>query len=195
MSAKARAEDGMTLIEVMVAALVLVVGVLALLSTLTSTQALNSKSERESQAVDYAQMQVEQLRALPYASLALSSCTPGNATWTSLAAGTNPNLTPLATESEVSPCTGKVAPVSTWQDDKLSTRGSVYRYVTQASANVKRIVVAVTVTGGAGTFSKPVAVTTLVPDPNAGQSNGSVMIGPGNPCLLSAVGLGLICLS
>lgn len=189
---RARAEEGMTLIEVMVAAMVLVVGILALLTTLTSSGALTSRSERESQAVDFAQQQVESLRSLPYASIALSTCSPGDATWSRLMTSSDAYyITPLATEAEVTPCSGKVVPVGTWQDDKLSTRGSVYRYVTQVSPNLKRIVVAVAATSGAGAFNQPVAVSTLVPDPDAGNSSGTLITGAGSPCFI----VGLICLS
>lgn len=187
----ARREEGMTLIEVMVAAVILVVGILSLLTVISTSGQLTTRSERESQAVDFAEQQVETLRSLPYASIALSTCA-GDATWTRLETASDPwYIAPLASETAVSPCnTGKIAPTGTWQDNVMAVRGNVYRYVTQVSASVKRIVVAVT-DGGAGGLTRPVAVSALVPDPNAGNSSGTLITGAGSPCFI----VGLICLS
>ncbi len=174
-----RREDGMTLVEVLVAALVLVVGILSMATVLTRSAALTTTSEREAQALDYAQQQIEQLRALPYSSVALSSCT-GDATWTAMRTSGNALYEiRLGTEPLATPCTGKIAPVATWQDDRLAVRGTVYRYVTQPSANVRRIVVAVTATG-AGAFKRPVIVSGSKPDPDVGT--GGTVSGTGTPC-------------
>jgi len=172
----------MTLVEVLVAALVLVVGILSMATVLTRSAALTTTSEREAQALDYAQHQLEQLRALPYSSVALSSCT-GDATWTAMRTSGNALYEErLGAEPLATPCTtGKIAPVATWQDDRLAVRGTVYRYVTQPSANVRRIVVAVTATG-AGAFKRPVIVSGSKPDPDVGNSSGTLILGTGTPC-------------
>lgn len=182
-------EDGMTLVEVLVAAVVLVTGVLGMLTVFTGSAQLNSRSARLAQATDYAQRQIELLRAVPYPSIALSACT-GDATWTSFRTANNSNyIRPLATEAAGSGCaSGTITPVQTWQDDTLAVRGTVYRYVTQYSTSIKRITVAVTVTG-AGGFTNPVSVNALVPDPSVGTSNGAYIVGVGSPCGI----IGLTC--
>lgn len=185
-----RDERGMTLIEVLMAAVILVVGILALLTVFNYSTALTSKSEREAQAGDYAEQQIELLRALPYASVALTGA--GDAMWTRLKTTTDTlYVAPTGTETAVpaDATNGKIAPTGTWQDDRTATRGSVYRYVTwgddpavPGTQDFKRIVVAVTTTG-AGALSKPVVASAVKPDPDA--SNRSP--GTGGPCLVVGV--------
>jgi type IV pilus modification protein PilV len=191
------AEDGMTLVEVLVAAIVLVVGILSMATVLTNSASLTTTSEREAQALDFAQQQLEQLRALPYASVAQTSCT-GDAMWTRLKTSTDPlYVDPLATEA-AAPCAGRIAPVAPWQDDRMAVRGSAYRYVTQPSANVRRIVVAVTA-DGAGALRRPVVVSGLKTDPDAGMSENTLIRGTGSPCPLASAPnaasgvIGLVC--
>jgi len=182
-------ERGMTLIEVMIAAMILVVGILGLLTIFNSSAALTTRSEREAQASDYAEQQVELLRALPYGSVALSAAT-ADAMWTRLATAGDPlYVPPLATETAVAvdATNGRIAATGTWEDDRLGTRGNVYRYVTwgddpaiPGTQDYKRIVVAVTVTG-AGAFQAPVVAAAVKPDPDS--SNGER--GSGGPCPLS----------
>jgi prepilin-type N-terminal cleavage/methylation domain-containing protein len=186
-----RDERGMTMIEVLVAMVVLVVGVLGLLSVFSTSGALNTRSEREAQATAWAQRQVEGYRALDYANVALSTCS-GTGSWANLRTAGDPLYqAPLATETSVCDTTnGRIAPNGTWEDDRMAVRGSVYRYVTQPSPDVKRIVVAV-FADGAGRLSKPVVVEALKPDPSVGGAGTTYFRSTDSPCQL----IGLICLS
>lgn len=186
-----RADEGMSLIEVLVAATVLLVGIMSLTTVFTSATELTSNSKRESQAVDFGQRQLELLRALPYESVAMSSCT-GDATWTAFATpGSSTHVAPLGTETMACDATnGRVAPSATWSDDVTATRGTVYRYVTQPAADVRRIVVAVTVQG-AGALDEAVTLAAVKPNPSAGQAGGSYLVGSGSPC---DVVIGILCL-
>jgi prepilin-type N-terminal cleavage/methylation domain-containing protein len=191
--AAGRDERGMTLIEVMVAAVILVVGILSMLTVFTSSGALTTKSEREAQAADFAEQQVELLRALPYTSVALNA-TSADPTWTGFATVGNANyIAPLGTETAVAAdaTNGKIAPTGTWEDDRLAVRGNVYRYVTwgddpsiPGTQDFKRIVVAVTVKG-AGAISSPITASAVKPDPD----NSNLTRGSGGPCLV----IGIVC--
>jgi type II secretory pathway pseudopilin PulG len=187
-----RDERGMTLIEVVVASVMLVVGVLALLTVFSTSAHLNTRSEREAQATAWAQRQIEGYRALDYANVALSSCS-GTGWWNKLrTTGDSLYIPPLATETSVCDTTnGRVAPNGTWQDDRMNVRGNVFRYVTQPSADVKRIVIAV-FADGAGALSKPIVVEAIRPDPTVGGAGTTYFRGGGSPCKILT---GLVCLS
>jgi Tfp pilus assembly protein PilV len=193
-----RDERGMTLIEVMFAALVLVVGILATLAVFSSAEMVTTKSEREVQAADFAQQQVEQLRSLPYSAVALNAST-ADATWTAIKTVGDAKYvvpSPLGTEAAVAvdAANGKIAPLATWEDNRMVTRGTVYRYVTwgddpsiPGTQNFKRIVVAVMVTG-AGAISKPIIASAVKPDPDGSN----LTAGSGDICAMSA-SLGVVC--
>ena len=183
-------DDGMSLIEVLVAATILLVGIMSLTTVFTSATELTSNSKRESQAVDFGQRQLESLRALPYASVTMSSCA-GGATWTSfMTPGSSSHVKPLGEETMACDATnGRIAPSETWSDDVTATRGTVYRYVTQPAADVRRIVVVVTVQG-AGALNDAVTVAGIKPNPDAGSAGGSYLTGSGSPC---DVVIGIVC--
>ena len=186
-----RDERGMTMVEVVVAATVLVVGVLALLTVFSTSAQLNTRSEREAQATAWAQRQIEGYRSLAYDNVALSSCS-GTGWWTKIkTTGDSLYVAPLATEASVCSTTnGKIAPNGTWQDNQMNVRGSVFRYVTQPATDVKRIVIVV-FADGAGKLSKPVVVQAMRPDPSVGGAGTTYFRGTDSPCLL----IGLVCLS
>lgn len=73
MIARLRAEHGLTLIEVMVAIMVLTVGMLAVLTTLDAARQLTLLSERRESMTHVAQRELERLQALSWNELALSS--------------------------------------------------------------------------------------------------------------------------
>jgi prepilin-type N-terminal cleavage/methylation domain-containing protein len=66
-------ERGFTLVEVLVAILLLVVGALGVLVSLSSSGHLTLTAQREQAAMTAAEQTMEQLRAMTYTSLALSS--------------------------------------------------------------------------------------------------------------------------
>jgi Tfp pilus assembly protein PilV len=67
------AEDGLTLIELLVTILVLTVGILGLLGAFTSARKLTFLSERRTSAAHRAQLEIERLQTLSYGELAMSS--------------------------------------------------------------------------------------------------------------------------
>lgn len=89
-------EDGFTLIEVLVAALLMVVGIVATLQMFTTSSHITLTAQREQAAMTAAEQAMEQIRALPYASMALATPLPshesdGNATGDSSGNPTDPN--------------------------------------------------------------------------------------------------------
>jgi len=149
-------EDGFTLIEAMVALLMLSVGALGVLAATAGGKRLTVSGERNQVVITYAQREMERLSALPYAELGLSSLptaetdeTPTEAapsTPAAYLAGCDPagcttlrvlqdptNRTsppPAGVSSAGEPIVtgGTQAPTSTVTLDGVSAR--VYRYVT-----------------------------------------------------------------
>lgn len=68
-----RSERGFTLIEVLVAMLLLVVGILATLGAMASAHRLTGGVQRDQQALGFAQREAERVSALSWASLALDA--------------------------------------------------------------------------------------------------------------------------
>ncbi len=68
-----RAEDGFTLIEVLVAALVLTVGIVGLIGAFNSARKLTLLSERRTAMAHIAQLELERLQSYPYSQLAMAS--------------------------------------------------------------------------------------------------------------------------
>ena len=66
-------EDGFTLVEVLVAVMVLAVGVLAVLGALIPANALTSRSQVHEAATGFAEQQIEALRQQPFASLGMTA--------------------------------------------------------------------------------------------------------------------------
>ena len=76
-----RAEEGSTLIEVMVAAMVLALGVAALFGAFDSAQKLTLLSERRTTMAHRAQLEIERLQTYPYSELAMATA-PGHSSET-----------------------------------------------------------------------------------------------------------------
>lgn len=72
-----RSESGFTIVEVMVAALILVIGAAALMTALAGARKATYRAEQSQVANDIAQREMETLRATPYTKLAMTS-TPGH---------------------------------------------------------------------------------------------------------------------
>lgn len=179
------AEDGFTMIEVLVASVVLVVGLLALLVTFDHARNLTSGSERSAQAIRVAERELERLMAVPYNSLAENStlsspstCTQKSSIASSYAVGT-----------AVAVAGGAVTPVATWSVTRMGTtssvRGCLYAFVRWANdpncseakcpgqQDYKRLTVAASVTMPDGTPinggpSKPVIVSAVKANPRIG---------------------------
>jgi Tfp pilus assembly protein PilV len=70
-SPRLRAEDGFSLAEVMMAALVLTLGILALVGAFDSARKLTLLSERRTSMAHRAQLEIERLQTYPYSQLAM----------------------------------------------------------------------------------------------------------------------------
>jgi Tfp pilus assembly protein PilV len=80
-----RAEDGFTMVEVLAAILILMVGVIGLIGAFDSARKLSLLSERRTSSAHRAQLEIERLQSTPYAELAMGS-TPSHS-----AESTNPD--------------------------------------------------------------------------------------------------------
>ena len=190
---RARAEDGFTIVEVLVASVVMVVGLLALLATFDHARNLTSGSERSAQAIRVAERELERLMAIPYNSLAQNSTAtaPATCTQSSSIAGS------YASGVAVAAAGAAVTPTATWSVTRMgatsSVAGCLYAFVTWADdpscseancpgqQDYKRLTVAASVINpnGGGTLpggpNKPVIVSAVKANPRIGPGgkNGS----------------------
>ncbi len=156
-TSRLRSESGMTLIELMVAALICSIGTIATIGVIDQSRAVSVKSEKRDAMAHVAEREMERLQELPWSNLAH----PEYPTATAVPAG-NPSTyitgtsyaydraTPGATEQLVrSPAPlGQVEVGSTtWDDAQSRISGRIYRYITRVDANARRITVVVTVNG------------------------------------------------
>jgi prepilin-type N-terminal cleavage/methylation domain-containing protein len=193
------AEAGFTLVEVLVAILLLGLSALSLGMVLASATRYSGSSETRQDLAHRAQQEVERLSALSFDRLALTaapatSTNPGDPRywyigtstsyrWDRTAAGAS-----TAEPVVVDATNGTVGNVTTWSSGRSS--GSLYAFITwvhdtkcgsgcPASQNYKRITVAATLSGG-GELVEPVFVSTVVADPHALPA-GKIINGNANP--------------
>ena len=176
-----RDEGGFTLIEILVAATLAAVGIMALFTGFDSSRSMVTMAERNETASHQAQQELERLLAMDYAGLALTAApTPstddeapgryvdgeGNYQWDQGKTG------PRWEELVVDPVNGQVEPVRTWSDDRLS--GEIHVFTTNVyddklvqtptdEPDARRITVAVTVNGEGGP-DKPVLMSSIAFD-------------------------------
>ena len=180
------AEDGFTLIELMVAALIMVIGLLALVSGIDHSRDLVTRSEKIETATHQAEEAIERVLSLRYDEVALTS-TPAHSDdqrdprfyvngtsyqWDQ--GSTGPQTETLVVDTT----DGAVVPSETWQDSDSRLGGEIHRFVTETgdrcagtgcpsgNQTAKRITVAVTVNGSRG-LARPVLISTLMVDPDA----------------------------
>jgi prepilin-type N-terminal cleavage/methylation domain-containing protein len=112
------AQDGFTMIEVMIAAFVLTAGLLGLLGTFDSARKLTLLTERRSAIAHHAQLEVERLQTVEYSKLAT------NAAPTHSSVPSNPNyyVQPGGTEYQWEQSNGQSSTSS--NTDKLVTEGT-----------------------------------------------------------------------
>lgn len=77
-----RGEDGLTIVEVLVASVILVVGSLAVFSIVDAATKTSYRAEQSQVGSNLLQMEVEKIRALPYDRIAMTT-SPGGSTNTS----------------------------------------------------------------------------------------------------------------
>jgi hypothetical protein len=182
------------MVEVLVAMVVLVVGVLGMMMTFSDSQKLELVSERSTTMAHVAQREIERVEGIPYASIGMSaapssSSDPHNPDYYVQGSSFEWDRTAGSTESlDIDTTYGTIAPVQGWVEGNLS--GSIYDFLTwtsdpkcspgcPAGQDYKRITVAVTMSG-----EQAPAVTwisSVIADPNAAPTNGTVNGTAGNP--------------
>ncbi len=173
-----RDEGGFTLVEVLFAAGLCLVAIMAVISTLDYSRELVTHSERRELAVHRAEQEMERVLAVPFNTVALNS-TPehspnendpafyyngGNYQWDQGPTG------PRSDSVVVDLATGALEAKTAWNDGRGRTAGWVHRYVTEVAdpccptgPKAKRVTVAVTVEdSGADAPRAPVLLSTIV---------------------------------
>lgn len=161
----------MTVIEAMVASLVLVTGVLSTFAVIDGSRDLTTISERKEAAAHRAQLELERTKAIPFATLELASApgtsadpldprsqvsgSPASYDWDQ-ASASNP-LEQLAVAT--GPNADAIAPRTAWQDGRYG--GTVDTFVTRVATDLKRVTVAVRLDGDQGP-RRAVIVSSLV---------------------------------
>ena len=181
-----REERGITVVEVMVAAVLMVVGVIAMITTFDGSRDLVTTSEKSGIAAHRGQLEVEKALSLDYRNIALTSTPAPSGSSSSPDYYVNSDGTYQWDQSSspkpadpmvVDSSDGALVHVSTWNDGESRLSGSIYRYVTwiddphvPGTQNAKRITVAVTVNNAraGGALDKPVIVSSIAFDPKAG---------------------------
>jgi prepilin-type N-terminal cleavage/methylation domain-containing protein len=158
-------QRGMSIVEVMVAALVLAIGVLATMNVVIGSRDLTTTSEKLEAASHVAEKELEDMQALRWTAQA-HAATPasGPAPYT-VNSGVFQWPTGLTGTAVVDAANGTVQnAATTWSDGRLN--GSVYRFVTwvddaccSGTQNYKRLTVVVTINGRPA-ITKPVVLTT-----------------------------------
>jgi prepilin-type N-terminal cleavage/methylation domain-containing protein len=180
-----REEGGFTLLEVMIASLILVIGVLAVIGVFDSSRRLTTVSEKEEVVAHRAEAELERIQSMPFAAVALAA-TPSHATDSAdpdfyVTAGAPPTYRwdqgssgPKTDPLVVDGANGQVSHLATWNDGQSRLSGSIYRYVTAVndgcctgSNYARRVTIAVTVNSGGG-LAKPILLSSIVIDPKAG---------------------------
>jgi prepilin-type N-terminal cleavage/methylation domain-containing protein len=205
-------QDGFTLIELMIALTVLVIGTFGLVMGMDSARKLSLVSERHATMAHVARREIERVQSIVYAQIALNPnlSTPAQPSPSHSTDPTNPDYyvttavpaalqwdrsSPTSTETlALDTSAGSVLPVQAWSAGNLS--GQIYDFVTWSrdpncgqgcpgSQNYKRISVAVTM--GGGLKPNPVWVSSVIADPNAAPTggptgNGNPLKSPGSTC-------------
>jgi type II secretory pathway pseudopilin PulG len=180
-----REERAMTVVEMLVAAALMAIGLIALLTTFDGSRDLVNASERNGIAAHRGELEIEKALSLGYKNIALTSSpahsgSQSSPDWYANSDGTyqwdqSPSPQP-ADPMVVDATDGALVHVSTWNDGQSRLSGSIYRYVTwiddpniAGTHDAKRITIAVTVDQAAPHgFRKPVLVSSIAIDPKAG---------------------------
>jgi Tfp pilus assembly protein PilE len=192
-AARLREEDGMTIVEGVVAALIVVIGALATLQAFDAGARNTFRAEESQVVVNRLQAELEKISALPYTQVALSSMPTASAeandprsrvTASSFAVdragtdvsplvvdGTNGHVHPGPTPFETGDLTGKLYRFVVWRNDPGCPDARC-----PGSQDLKQVTVAATIDEAAVSFERAYQeVQTEISDPNA------VPVNPGNP--------------
>lgn len=186
------AEDGFTLIEILVAILLLSVAVIALMGTFDHSRTTTSTAEAQGAAVQVAERHLEQIASLPYAQVGMtgtpgSSLDPANPNyWVTNSSPAQFRWDPESPATEQLVTGGSVANSrGAWGNARQG--GNVYAYVTwvndtacvapycttadaAVTQDYKRITVAVATNPPNKLSKRPVVVSTIVADPTANRT-------------------------
>jgi prepilin-type N-terminal cleavage/methylation domain-containing protein len=173
-------EDGFTLIELMVAIMVLAVGLIALVTSFDHSRDLVSVAEKTEVAAHRAEQELERILSLPYASVAHATTPASSGDSTapaSFVSGSSYQYDqgPTGPESEpLAVATGGSIPVAveTWTDSETRLTGRIQSFITwtgdpayctaaDRTRCAKRVTVAVTVGG----LRRPVLISTVMTSP------------------------------
>jgi prepilin-type N-terminal cleavage/methylation domain-containing protein len=174
---KVAAEDGFTLVELLVVITILALALAGLAETFSTSGKLTVKAEAETAATSQAHQEIETVGNLPY-NITAPTSTAGSAGWTSTATSLG---VPIGA-SQVPATSPGIARDGTWTS-RSGVSGSIYRYVTWVSGTnntFKKVTVAVT----AGQLRSPVVLTVFRRDPDVGPGNST---GAGGPCITVGV--------
>jgi type II secretory pathway pseudopilin PulG len=170
---RATGEEGFGLIEVIVAMVLMVIGVLSGFIAYEASQRANGRGERLAAVAHHAESEIERVEALPYASVGMKTLPTnsgsGKATdplnyITSSPAGYKYDWSQSTSEAFVSG--GEVEPEGTWTDGNRT--GKIYDFVTWVpdscplcanKEDYKRITVVLTTPGNAAPFVDSTIVT------------------------------------
>ncbi len=179
-----RSEDGFTLIEMLVAGIVLAIGIGAAVSILISSGNASTTAERHEVGVQQAEQALEQVRSLPYNQVGLTAAPPA-----SQAAGDPPSRVSGTTFNPIGPtqedlvlpgdpkvASPQVAPFSTVTvgSGNSTTTAKVYRFVSWRTENCNLLPVSALalITGNNGLGAINILnglINSLTPgNPNAG---------------------------
>jgi prepilin-type N-terminal cleavage/methylation domain-containing protein len=183
------AEDGFTLIELMIASLIMVVGLLALVSGLDHSRNLVTQSEKVEAATHQAERAVERILAMRYDEVALTTVPTESASqadprfWVSgstyqwdpdsTGAAAFETLCVTKCPADQASAIGTILTAEEWEDPDSRLHGWIHRFVTEVpdlctacsvDQPAKRVTVGVTV-DGADPLDRPVVISTLMIDP------------------------------
>lgn len=166
-----RDERGLTILELMVAATICAVGIIATIGVLDTSREVSVNAEFREAMSHQAEREVERVMELPWSEFAHQSAPAGSpdpANPASNVVGSSYKwdaTNPSATEPFAIDPGGMVASTaSAWQDNQTRLGGFVYRFVTQVSSNARRITVVVTGTGAKA--PRPVLISSIKTLPN-----------------------------
>ena len=188
-----RDDAGFTLVEVIVATMLLTVAILGVVASIDNLRASASRSEHRESATHRAEQEMEALRAVGYKALVLkaspgTSADPDDPRF-NVVAGTPPTYRP-STDVTAQPLvidgtdTDAIDPAVAWQSGGVA--GTVYRFITKGTGAScgqvcpRRVTVVVT-TEHDGAVDNKVAMTTLVTDPQDTGADDNAAPAPTTP--------------